>query len=183
MPTPTTARTRSKAQAKDRVSVFTQGRGASAGLSEDEAANGNQCRECKPDEGGEHDGAGGEQDRVALGRVASVADGLPESGERLTADQAGAVVGAVGASEKEPGEEDEEEERDGDGGEQPACVNIDGADLLPKGSERGHRVTSSEQERCTATTPAKRGWRRSSSMRRWASSLRSGEAALVWLSR
>ena len=64
------------------------------------------------------------------------------------------MAGDGGTSEEEPGEEDKEDERDGDGGEQPACVDIDGADLLPEGGERGDGGTSSKQERCTETTTA-----------------------------
>ena len=62
------------------------------------------------------------------------------------------MAGDGGTSEEEPGEEGEEQERDGDGGEHPARLDIDGADLLTEGGERGDGGTSSEQERCTDTT-------------------------------
>ena len=67
------------------------------------------------------------------------------------------MAGDGGASEEKPGEEDEEQERDGDGGEDPAGLDIDGADLLTEGGERGDGGTSSEQERCTEASTAEAG--------------------------
>ena len=82
-----------------------------------------------------------------------MADGFPEGDKGLPADEAGAVASDSGTSDEEPGEEDEKEQRYDDGEGHPAGLDINGADLLAEGGERGDGGTGCKEER---------GWRKSS---------------------
>ena len=86
-----------------------------------------------------------------------MADGLPERGEGLAEDEPGAVAGDGGTSEEHPGEQDEEDEGSSNGCEDPACLDVDCAELLTNGGERWNGGTSGEEDRCAETTAAEAG--------------------------